>query len=142
MVSCQKILLNFTEKAASPEDEQKEEPKPEAMEVGSTQPDSDSEDDDMGEDDDEEEEKDEEESTAAVQDSAASSSSSSKPSLNLAGFLFGNIDDEGELSEDHSFLDSDTRSKLGGLSVLLGTSGSEILKVRFMSENDNFLNRI
>ena len=132
-----KNILDFTEKAASPEDEQKEEPKPEAMEVGSTQPDSDSEDDDMGEDDDDEE-KDEEESTAAVQDSAASSSSSSKPSLNLAGFLFGNIDDEGELSEDHSFLDSDTRAKLGGLSVLLGTSSSEILKVRCMSENDNF----
>ena len=130
-------ILNFTEKVASSEDEKKEEPKPVAMEVGSTQPNSDSEDDDMGEDDDdEEEEKDEEESTAAVQDSAASSSSSSKPSLNLAGFLFGNIDDEGELSEDHSFLDSDTRAKLGGLSVLLGASGSEILKVRCMSENE------
>ena len=124
-----KNILDFTEKAASPEDEQKEEPKPEAMEVGSTQPDSDSEDDDMGEDDDDEE-KDEEESTAAVQDSAASSSSSSKPSLNLAGFLFGNIDDEGKLSDDHSFLDSDTRAKLGGLSLLLGASDSEILKVR------------
>ena len=116
------------------------------MEVGTVQPSSDSDDDDdmmstsyssllKGEDDDdEEEEKDEAESTAAVE-SAASSSSSSKPSLNLAGFLFGNIDGEGKLSDDHSFLDSDTRAKLGGLSALLGSSGSEILKVRLVSEN-------
>ena len=119
-------MSNFTEKAASP----KEETKPEAMEVGSTQAESDSEDEDMGGDD--EEGKDEEESTAA-KDSAASSSSSN-PGLNLAGFLFGNIDDEGKLSDDHSFLDSDTRAKLGGLSQLLGAADSEILKVRLKSD--------
>ena len=60
-----------------------------------------------------------------------SSSSSSAAGLNLAGFLFGNIDGDGKLSDgEHSFLDSDTRDKLGGLSVLLGSSGEEILKVR------------
>ena len=121
-------MSNFTEKAASP----KEETKPEAMEVGSTQQaESDSEDEVMGGDDDEgdEEGKDEEESTA-VKDSAASSN----PGLNLAGFLFGNIDDEGKLSDDHSFLDSDTRAKLGGLSQLLGADDSEILKVRLKSD--------
>ena len=104
------------------------------MELGSTQPESNSEDEDMGGDDDDEEEgKDEGESTA-VKDSAASPSSSSNPGLNLAGFLFGNIDDEGKLSDDHSFLDSDTRAKLGGLSQLLGAADSEILKVRLTSD--------
>ena len=88
------------------------------------QPNSDSEDEDMGEDDDD----DGKEAESATEEE--SGSSSSKPSLNLAGFLFGNIDDEGKLSDDHSFLDSDTRAKLGGLSLLLGASGSEILKVR------------
>ena len=120
-------MSNFTEKAASP----KEETKPEAMEVGSTQAESDSEDEDMGGDDEDDEEgKDEGESTAAKDSAASSSSSSSNPGLNLAGFLFGNIDDEGKLSDDHSFLDSDTRAKLGGLSQLLGAADSEILKVR------------
>ena len=62
---------------------------------------------------------------------SSSSSSSAAAGLNLAGFLFGNIDGDGRLSDgDHSFLDSDTRDKLGGLSVLLGSSGEEILKVR------------
>ena len=105
------------------------------MEIGSTQSEiivsSDSEDEDMKGDDDDEG-NDEEESTA-VKDSAASSSSSD-PALNLAGFLFGNIDDEGKLSDDHSFLDSDTRAKLGGLSQLLGAADSEILKVRLMRD--------
>ena len=127
-------MSNFTEKAASP----KEETKPEAMEVGSTQAEimvsSDSEDEDMKGDDDDDEGKDEEESTAVKDSAAPSSSSSSDPALNLAGFLFGNIDDEGKLSDDHSFLDSDTRAKLGGLSQLLGAADSEILKVRLKSD--------
>ena len=125
-------MSNFTEKAASPK---AEEPKPEAMEVGSTQVESDSEDEDVGGDDEDDEGgKDEGESTV-VEDSAASSSSNL--GLNLAGFLFGNIDDEGKLSDDHSFLDSDTRAKLGGLSQLLGAADSEILKVRLKRRDAN-----
>ena len=122
-IAINKFHMYFTEKAASPASP-KEEPKPEAMEVGAVQPNSDSEDEDMGEDDDD----DGKEAESATEEE--SGASSSKPSLNLAGFLFGNIDDEGKLSDDHSFLDSDTRAKLGGLSLLLGASGSEILKVR------------
>ena len=129
-------MSNFTEKAASPK---AEETKPEAMEVESTQAESDSEDEDVGGDDEDDEGgKDEGESTV-VEDSAASSSSNL--GLNLAGFLFGNIDDEGKLSDDHSFLDSDTRAKLGGLSQLLGAADSEILKVRAKRRDANSENQ-
>ena len=46
--------------------------------------------------------------------------SASRPGLDLAGFLFGNVDEEGKLSEETAhFLDEDTRGKLGGLSQML-----------------------
>ena len=38
--------------------------------------------------------------------------------LNLAGFLFGNIDQDGKLED--SFLDETSKNKLGGLSSVLG----------------------
>ena len=38
--------------------------------------------------------------------------------LNLAGFLFGNIDQDGKLED--SFLDETSKKKLGGLSSVLG----------------------
>ncbi len=47
--------------------------------------------------------------------------------IDLTGFLFGNIDEEGRLSEDSaSFLDRSTREKLGGLSRLLSASGGAL----------------
>jgi hypothetical protein len=39
-------------------------------------------------------------------------------SLNLAGFLFGNIGEDGQLEEN--FLDDASKSKLGGLNEILG----------------------
>merc|ERR1711899_465416 len=44
--------------------------------------------------------------------------SKSQPGLNLAGFLFGNIDRDGQLEEN--FLDEASKKKLGGLSSMLG----------------------
>ena len=56
--------------------------------------------------------------------SSDSSSSDEEPEkatdkgMNLAGFLFGNIDQDGKLEE--SFLDETSKKKLGGLSSVLG----------------------
>jgi len=45
--------------------------------------------------------------------------------VDLTGFLFGNLDKDGQLDEqDASFLDKDTREKLGGLQALLEGSNN------------------
>ena len=55
-------------------------------------------------------------------DSDSSSDEADHPqqekSLNLAGFLFGNIGEDGQLEEN--FLDEASKSKLGGLNEILG----------------------
>ena len=54
-------------------------------------------------------------------DNSSSDEESEKPTdkgLNLAGFLFGNIDQDGKLED--SFLDETSKKKLGGLSSVLG----------------------
>ncbi len=44
--------------------------------------------------------------------------------LDLTGFLFGNIDVDGRLSEESApFLDRTSKNKLGGLARLLGGAG-------------------
>jgi hypothetical protein len=53
--------------------------------------------------------------------SSSDEESDQKSSLNLAGFLFGNIDRDGKLDdEDASYLDEASKKKLGGLSTVLG----------------------
>lgn len=52
------------------------------------------------------------------QEDSMSDSEAESKSLNLAGFLFGNIDQDGKLEEN--FLDENSKKKLGGLSAMLG----------------------
>jgi len=53
----------------------------------------------------------------------ADGSGGGRGNVDLTGFLFGNLNEEGQLdAEDANFLDRDTRAKLGGLGRLLGNS--------------------
>ena len=51
-------------------------------------------------------------------DSSDERESGDQKGLNLAGFLFGNIDQDGQLEEN--FLDEASKRKLGGLNQILG----------------------
>ena len=51
-------------------------------------------------------------------DSGDENESDGQKGLNLAGFLFGNIGEDGQLED--SFLDEASKRKLGGLNQILG----------------------
>ena len=57
-------------------------------------------------------------SSSSDEESESNNDSKKEGSLNMAGFLFGNIDRDGHLEEN--FLDEASKSKLGGLSSMLG----------------------
>ena len=59
--------------------------------------------------------------------------SKSQPGLNLAGFLFGNIDRDGQLEEN--FLDETSKKKLSGLSSMLGLGN--IIQDEVKNEDSN-----
>ena len=56
--------------------------------------------------------------SSSSDEESESNNDSKKDGLNLAGFLFGNIDRDGHLEEN--FLDETSKKKLGGLSSMLG----------------------
>jgi hypothetical protein len=57
-------------------------------------------------------------SSSSDEESESNNDSKKEGSLNMAGFLFGNIDRDGHLEEN--FLDEASKKKLGGLSSMLG----------------------
>ena len=57
-------------------------------------------------------------SSSSDEESESNNDSKKEGCLNMAGFLFGNIDRDGHLEEN--FLDEASKSKLGGLSSMLG----------------------
>ena len=55
----------------------------------------------------------------------------------MAGFLFGNIDSEGKLTDDNDFFDPQSKAKLAGLSALLGNdSVGSLLEVQGDKEQE------
>ena len=62
------------------------------------------------------------------QDSKGSNPAKAQDSMDLTGFLFGNVDRNGRLSQDTAeFFDPGSESKMSGLSRLLGGTGPEFL---------------
>ena len=51
------------------------------------------------------------------------------PGLDLTGFLFGNVDGSGRLDSDSAtFLDVDTRERMGGLAAVINAGSESIAK--------------
>ena len=74
-------------------------------------------------------------SSSSDEESESNNDSKKDGSLNMAGFLFGNIDRDGHLEEN--FLDEASKSKLGGLSSMLGLGNIIQDEVKNAAESSN-----